>query len=127
MPLVYQLLAACLNGGNMKVLKWTEHNDHEGESWHVYFNLEGNVDAINLLFAWYDENEPEGYELKMEDKPIEYLQNLPDDSGYYPYYEWDDRKFDLPRVIEAINAYKEGDDWFYKLNIQALMIDNESN
>jgi hypothetical protein len=52
----------------MEYARLTEHNEHEGETWHFYIPLEGNVDAIAALEALIEEHDPEGEEYELADR-----------------------------------------------------------
>lgn len=51
----------------MKFVKFTEHNDHEGESWNFWLQLDGNEAQLKELQAWLGtfDNDGEQYEIDM--------------------------------------------------------------
>ena len=66
----------------MKFVKFTEHNEWEGESWNFWLQLDGNEKELKELQAWLGTFDDDGevYELDMtpveEDKVDFVVQNV---------------------------------------------------
>lgn len=101
----------------MQFVQFTEINDHEGETWHFWLQLDGNEREITKLSDLLDEAAAEAtFELdytltgniepeNVVDKLVQYA-----DSGYMATHNKVTGKFTCPEVLgdNADNLYKGG-------------------
>lgn len=110
----------------MQFVKFTEHNDWEGESWNFWLQLDGNESELSKLKSFLADNELEdnpGYELDMtpvEESEVDAVVKR-SGQGYMNYHNKVTGKFTMP-VFEASEnedaAWGFADDNFYKGDIQ---------
>ena len=105
-------------------VRFTEENDHEGETWNFYIPVEGNEEAIEKLRELLEP--AEFYDLSEETFPefeIDILvKHTAEDNGYNPAHNLLGGKLDLSGC-EA-NLDEESDDFddpFYKGGICGFM------
>jgi hypothetical protein len=108
----------------MNFVKFTEINDHEGESWNFWLQLDGNKTQLKELESWlgtFDEY-GESYKLDMEPVPEFEVDILVkhSDSGYMQYENKIKGKFicPTPGSEEEENGYRWLNDNFYKGDIK---------
>ena len=97
-----------------KYIKWTEHNDHEGESWSWFIPLEGNeadYEKAKNLLSTAPEYAQDCYEISIVERDLQSLKNeiSEADGGYMADKQWADGFGELPDSIDW-----ESDDPFYK-------------
>jgi hypothetical protein len=74
----------------MQFIKFTERNQHEGETWRFYLQVDGNEDQITKLrrlLAGYNVKPSISYELDdqlLEETTVDALVEHGDDEGYMP-------------------------------------------
>jgi hypothetical protein len=95
--------------GELLWYKFTEHNDHEGETWHFYILLtEEEADHLNMLV------DDDVYELTgpIEESYIENKIKWQDDCGYMPKHN----KCGRPKlnILDITFEDVDEDDPFYK-------------
>lgn len=106
----------------MNFVKFTENNDHEGESWNFLLQLDGNETQLKELQAWLGtfDDDGEAYEIDMTPVPESEVDILVkhSDSGYMSYQNKITGKFTCPTPSEAD---EDGYEWlrekFYKGDI----------
>ncbi len=109
----------------MKFVKFTEHNDHEGESWNFWLQEDGNGFELKKLKTFLSENdlEDEGYELDMtpvDESEVDILVKHTD-QGYMDYHNKVTGNFVMPQYEddgEEDSAYEFASDNFYKGDIE---------
>lgn len=111
----------------MKFVKFTEHNDHEGESWHFWLQYDGNEEQLEELKTFLVDNDIEdnpGFELNMgefvDESEVDILIKH-SDCGYMDYQNKITGTFTMPVYTEdglADTAFEFADDNFYKGDIQ---------
>ena len=112
----------------MKFVKFTEHNDHEGESWNFWLQHDGNETELSKLKTFLAENDLEdnpGYELDMnlvDEHEIDILVKH-SDQGYMDYNNKVTGKFTMPEYVDdglEDSAFEFAGDHFYKGMIAEL-------
>ena len=110
-----------------RFVKFTEHNDWEGESWNFWLQLDGNEQELAKLKSFLNDNDLEdnpGYMLDMT--PV--LENEVDilvkhsDGGYMSDHTKVEGTFTMPDMVEDEEAdddaaYEFANDNFYKGDI----------
>ncbi len=107
----------------MNFVKFTEHNDNEGEDWNFWLQLDGNESAISDLASWLGtfDDDGESYELDLTPVPESEVDILVKhtSSGYMDYENKVTGKFTCPQPTEE--EQKDGWGWlndcFYKGDI----------
>jgi hypothetical protein len=78
-----------MKGNELKFVKFTEHNDNEGESWNFWLQLDGNEAQLKQLQSWLGTFDDDGgsYELDMtpvDESEVDILVKHSDE-GYMDY------------------------------------------
>lgn len=96
-------------------VKFTENNDHEGETWNFWLQVDGNEDAIAELRALIADQEDE-YELAEETTPESEVDVLVKHTGmgYMRYENKVVGVLTLPDTDALDDLYKGGIKDFYK-------------
>lgn len=107
----------------MNFVKFTENNEHEGEEWNFWLQLDGNEKQLNELQSWlgtFDDN-GESYELDMtpvDESEVDILVKH-SNSGYMSYENKVTGKFKCP--VPTSTNEEDGWNWlndnFYKGDI----------
>ena len=106
----------------MKFVKFTEHNDNEGEDWNFWLQLDGNEPQLKELQAWLGtfDDYGDGYELDMtpvDESEVDVLVKHTG-QGYMNYENKVTGTFTCPQPKEQNKEEEEGWDWlnnnFYK-------------
>lgn len=107
----------------MKFIKFTENNDHEGETWYFWLQWDGNEAQLKELQSWlgtFDDG-GEWYDLDMElvdERDVDALVKH-GGQGYMNYHNKVTGRFTCPPVTSEDED--AGDDWlsnnFYKGDI----------
>lgn len=102
--------------------KLIEHNDHEGETWIFFLQIDGNEENLAKLKGLIDQYDEDGneYELSLDPIPEQIVDNLTehgnDASGYMPLFNKVTgtlRDFEEGDIVER---YGEGDDTWHELD-----------
>jgi len=112
----------------MKFVKFTEHNDWEGEDWNFWLQLDGNEAALKDLQSWLGtfDDDGEQYELDMtpvDEKEVDMLVKH-SGQGYMDYENKVTGTLEVPQVQykDTEPDLVEGQDWlndnFYKGDIK---------
>ncbi len=110
----------------MQFVKFTEHNDHEGESWNFWLQLDSNKTELNKLKKFLTENDIEdnpGYELDMtpvDESEVDIVIKH-SDQGYMDYNNKVTGKFEMPIYEDdgqEDSAWEFANDNFYKGDIE---------
>lgn len=114
----------------LKFVKFTEHNDHEGETWNFWLQLDGNEAEIEKLSQLLNTFEGGG-EISYELNTTMVLENEVDavvkhsDQGYMNYHNKVTGTFTCPVVDEKLiedeisdEAFEWLDNQFYKGDIE---------
>lgn len=54
----------------MNFVKFTEHNDHEGETWDFWIQLDGNEADLETLSEFLDQFDPDGESFELDLTPV---------------------------------------------------------
>lgn len=111
----------------MNFVKFTEHNDHEGEDWNFWLQLDGNEADLETLSEFLEQFDPdcESYELDLTPVPEEEVDILVKHSNQ-GYMNYENKvsgtmtlpEIDLDRVATDDDAgYEWLQDNFYKGDI----------
>lgn len=112
-------------------VRFTEHNDHEGEVWHYWLQVEGNEHQLQKLrnviqqYEAAQDSEPE-YQLRLDDPPIpeSEVDILVKHTKYRYGYNPSDNKvtgtLDVPDDLLADHGYGLELDRLYKGGIKKL-------
>lgn len=110
-------------------VKFTEHNDNEGEDWNFWLQLDGNEDQLNELASWLGtfDDDGESYELDMTPVPETEVDILVKhtDQGYMDYENKVTGTFVCPQPSQTAendpdDAWEWLNDNFYKGDIARL-------
>lgn len=108
----------------MQFVKFTEHNDHEGENWNFWLQLDGNEKELNKLSDFLTKNDlEEQYDLDMtpvDEHEVDILVKHTD-SGYMYYENKVTGTFTMPEYEDdglEDSAYEFANDNFYKGDIE---------
>lgn len=101
----------------MNFVKFTEHNDHEGEDWHFWLQLDGNetqLGALALNLNTFDDD-GESFELDLTPVPESDVDVLVKHGGqgYMNYQNKVTGTFTCPKIEEYSDIF----DNFYKGDI----------
>ncbi len=112
----------------MKFVKYTETNDHEGESWNFWLQLDGNEAQLKELAAWLGtfDDDGESYDLDMStvisEAEVDTLVKY-GGQGYMDYNNKVTGTFVCPQPREFVDD-DEGWEWlneeFYKGRIMTF-------
>lgn len=111
----------------MKFVKLTEINDHEGESWHFWLQLDGNEEQLKLLANDIDAFDEYGEFLELNMTPVDESEVdilvKHTNQGYMNYQNKVVGVFTCPKSPESIyddeeSGYEWLTDHFYKGGIQ---------
>lgn len=109
----------------MKFVKFTEHNDNEGEDWNHWLQLDGNEEALKQLQAWLGTFDDDGEEYELDMTPVDESEVdilvKHSGQGYMDYENKVVGKFTLPEVTqdhEDNNGFQWLNDNFYKGDIK---------
>ncbi len=97
----------------MNFVKFTEHNDNEGESWNFWLQLDGNEDALARLKSIVDLQNDAGYDeeytLDMTSVPENEVDILVkhSDSGYMNYENKSVGKLTVPAFDDKLFEYQD--------------------
>lgn len=115
----------------MKFVKFTEYNDHEGESWNFWLQFDGNEQQIDKLLSLLKEfdGRDDCYELDLktvDESEVDILVKHTG-SGYYPYNNKVVGEFFCPTIETELlkdefedQAFEWLDDNFYKGRIKEM-------
>lgn len=103
----------------MKFVQMVENNDHEGESWSRWLQLDGNEEAIELLITFIeDESEEESYEftgVEADEAEVLVLVRLGNFGyGYGAQHTMYRGTLTLPNGFEVNDIYKGKIEDFFK-------------
>lgn len=111
----------------MKFVRFTEHNDNEGEDWNFWLQLDGNEADLETLNDFLEQFDPdwESYELDMTPVPESEVDILVKHTaqGYMDYENKVTGTLTLPEIdLETVaNDDEKGYEWlndnFYKGDI----------
>lgn len=97
----------------MNFVKFTEHNDWEGESWNFWLQLDGNEAPLARLKSIVDLMNAAGYEEKygldmtpVQESEVDILVKHTD-SGYMDYDNKIEGSFSLPHFDEELFNYED--------------------
>lgn len=103
-------------------VRFTEHNEHEGETWNFYIDVEENEEAIDRLRSVFGKLQvDEEFEL-YDDIPLKEVKILVKHSrsGYMKFENHLDGKLLLPDDFEEFNE-NDFTRYFYKGGIRQCM------
>lgn len=107
----------------MDFVKFTEHNDNEGEDWNFWLQLDGNEDELNELYHWLNtfDDDGESYELDMTAVPESEVDILVKHTGQ-GYMDYENKvtgtfKCPIPTSIDEDEGWEWLNDHFYKGDI----------
>jgi hypothetical protein len=66
----------------MKFIKWEETNDHEGETWFFWLQVDGNEDELLKLSALVDDYQGESYWLHSRQWEKHYVDFAVEEGGW---------------------------------------------
>lgn len=104
-------------------VKFTEHNDNEGESWNFWLQYDGNEAQLKQLQSWLGtlDDDNDQYELDMTlvaEAEVDILVKH-SDIGYMNYENKVTGTFTCPEFIDKGNdSWEQLADFFYKGDIE---------
>lgn len=111
----------------MNFVKFTENNDHEGESWNFWLQKDGNEKELDKLFdLMTDHASEEEFGMDMREVPESEVDIVVkhSDEGYIPYNNKVTGTFVCPEIPEDIIDTEDDSVWewlqdnFYKGDIE---------
>lgn len=108
----------------MKFAKFTENNDHEGETWHFWLQLGGqNTREFKRLEALLDELDPNGEQYSLDMTPVDESEVdilvKHSEQGYMLQHNKVTGNFVCPTIIiDSDDAIEELDQELYKGGIE---------
>ena len=103
----------------MNYIKFTEHNDHEGEIWIWFLQYEGNEEALKKLRSYIVEHyNDDEYEIDLDERVPENIVDILEKNspcGYFPTFN------KCPGKLDASDFGDPDDNPFYKGQISEFI------
>jgi hypothetical protein len=93
----------------MKYIRFSEHNDHEGETWHFYIPIKGNEKDIAKVRELIADVDAYRLDRELTEAQVDTLVEFDNESGYMARHNKAAGFNKLPKSVDW-----EDDDPFYK-------------
>lgn len=104
-----------------RFIKFEENNDHEGETWFFWLQVDGNREELSKLAELLDEADTEWYTLYWDEWDEDFVDFGVEEGGwgYMNYHNKVIGQFTCPTELEDGYSLSEMcNEWFYKGSIR---------